>query len=150
MGIKYELKHRDRTMLRITSKLHDSIKHLAEQLDVSMVETTLRVIVVGLRILAQNIPEGRPDVRKIKNKRDKIKDYGFIKVSRHLYHAVRMYSLSLNITITEAACRIVETGLKRYEEKDTNKDELEDLDPLGSETRGGYFRETYVDEDEGI
>ena len=137
-------------MLRVTSKLHDGIKHLAEQLDASMVETTLRVIVVGLRILAQNIPEGRPDVRKIKNKRDKIKDYGFIKVSRSIYHAVRMYALSLNITITEGACRIVETGLKRYKEKDTNKDKLDDLDPMGSETRGGYFRETYVDEDEGI
>ena len=92
MGVKYELKHRDRTMLRITSKLHDGIKHLAKQLDVSIVETTLRVIVVGLRILAQNSPEGRPYVRKIKNKRDKINDYGFIKVSRNIYHAVRMYA----------------------------------------------------------
>ena len=150
MGVKYELKHRDRTMLRITSKLHDGIKHLAKQLDVSIVETTLRVIVVGLRILAQNSPEGRPYVREINNKRDKIKDYGFIKVSRNIYHAVRMYALSLNITITEAACRVVETGLKRYEEKDIDKDELDDLDPLGSDMRSGYFKKTFGDKYEGI
>ena len=61
-----------------------------------------------------------------------------------------MYSLSLNITITEAACRIVETGLKRYEEKDTNKDELDNLDPMGSETRSGYFKNIFGNKYEGI
>lgn len=46
---------------------------------------------------------------------------------------------SLNFTISEAACRIIETGLKKYKEKDADKDELDDLDPLGSDIRHGYF-----------
>ena len=117
MGIKYELKHRDRTMIRITSNLHDDIKHLAKQLDVSIVETTLRVIGVGLRILAQNIPEGRPYAREIKNKHDKIKDYGFIKVSRNIYRAVRMNALWLNTTFSKAACRIVKNRTEKITRK---------------------------------
>jgi len=104
-------------MLRITSKLHEGIKHLSKQLDVCIVETTMRVIIVGLRILLKNSPEGRPNVRKIKNKRDKIKDYGFIKVSRNIYRAVRMYALWLNITFSEAACRIVKNRTEKIREK---------------------------------
>ena len=101
MVLKYELKHKDRSMLRITTELYDSIKDLAKQLDVTIVDATRRVIGVGFKIILQYEHGIRPYARKTQNPYDKKKKYKFIKVTRYIHMAIRLYALWLNITITD-------------------------------------------------
>ncbi len=124
MGLKYEIKHKDRSMLKITPELYNDIKDLAKQLNVTIVDATRRIIGVGFNLELKNEPKFRPFVRETQNQYDKRKKYEFIKVTRNIQMAVRMYSLWLNITVTEAACRIITTRLKRYKGNDTSDDYL--------------------------
>ena len=150
MGLKYEIKHKDRSMLRITPELYDGIKDFAQQLDVTIVDATRRVIGVGFNLELRNEPKFRPFVRETQNQYDKRKKYKFVKVTRKIQMAVRLYSLWLNISVTESACRIVSTGLKKFKDNDTSEDPLEYLDPLSNIRLYDHFRRYYEGEEEGI
>jgi len=102
-----------------------------------------RVIRVGFTIKLQDEPGIRPFVRDTQNQYDKRKKYKFVKVSHSIQMAVRMYSQWLNVTVTEAACYIVATGLKNFKDANTSDDPLKYLDPLGNIGVYDYFQKNY-------
>ena len=111
-------------------------------------DATRRVIGVGFKIILQYEHGIRPYARKTQNPYDKQKKYKFIKVTRYIHMAIRLYALWFNITITEATCRIVAVGLRKFKDNDTPDNQPDLLDPLNKASLYDHFRKNYEGEED--
>ena len=121
----YEIKRVDVTNIRIPKQLKDDIKSFAKERNITRTEALRRIIVTGIEVETHRDPTTRHirdnldlDTNINYNLGIKNEDFRTIRLSRNVRLTINLFAQNRFISKTEAAIRIIKTGLPIETERD--------------------------------